>query len=150
GKSGKAAIMPGQPEQSALLRRVSSSDPETVMPPPKQKKPLSAKQIDTLKKWIAEGATYENHWAFIPPVKAPLPQVGKTNPIDAFVVAGLRGMNLPLPPAAPSGTLYRRLYLDLIGLPPSPKELETCEREGYEATVERLLRSERFGEKWAR
>src|SRR5262249_6000268 len=84
------------------------------------------------------------------PVKASLPKVGMAHPIDAFVVARLKGLKLSLSPAAPSATLYRRLYLDLIGLPPSPKELADCERDGYEATVDRLLRSERFGEKWAR
>jgi mono/diheme cytochrome c family protein len=150
GKSGAAAVVPGHPEQSELLRRVSSPDADTVMPPPKQKKPLSAKQLETLKKWVAEGASYETHWAFTPPVKAKLPPVGRANPVDAFVVARLKGLNLSLSPEAPSGTLYRRLYLDLIGLPPSPKELAACERDGYEATVDRLLRSERFGEKWAR
>src|SRR5579864_3745890 len=150
GKSGSAAIVPGQPEQSKLFQRVSSHDPKSVMPPPEQKNPLSEKQIDTLKKWIAEGASYEKHWAFTPPVKASLPQVGMTNPVDAFVVARLKGLGLPLSPAAPANTLYRRLYLDLIGLPPSPRELAACERDGYEVTVDRLLSSERFGEKWAR
>jgi hypothetical protein len=150
GKSGTAAIVPGHPEQSELFQRISSRDPRQVMPPPKQKNPLSEKEINTLKKWIAGGAGYETHWAFTPPVKAPLPQIGMTNPVDAFVVARLNGLHLSLAPAAPSGTLYRRLYLDLIGLPPSPQELAACEREGYEATVDRLLQSERFGEKWAR
>jgi hypothetical protein len=150
GRSGLAAIVPGRPEQSELIRRVSSPDADTVMPPPKQKNPLSKKQIETLKQWIAEGASYETHWAFTPPVKANLPKVGRTHPIDAFVVARLKGLQLSLSPAAPPLTLYRRLYLDLIGLPPSPQELAACERDGYEATVERLLRSERFGEKWAR
>jgi hypothetical protein len=148
GKSGVPAIVPGQPERSELIQRVSSPDAGTVMPPPKQKKPLSQKQIDTLKKWIAEGASYQNHWAFTPPVKES--RVGMAQPIDAFVVARLKGLHLSLSPAAPSATLYRRLYLDLIGLPPSPRELAACERDGYEATVELLLRSERFGEKWAR
>lgn len=150
GRSGLAAIVPGQPGRSELLRRVSSHEAETVMPPPKQKKPLSGKQIDTLAKWIAEGASYENHWAFTPPVKAGLPSVGAAHPIDAFVTARLKELHLSLSPAAPSAALYRRLYLDLIGLPPSPGELAACGRDGYEATVERLLGSERFGEKWAR
>jgi cytochrome P450 len=150
GRSGTAAIVPGQPEQSRLFQRISSRDTRLVMPPPKQKNPLSDKQIDTLRKWISEGASYQNHWAFTPPVKASLPRVGRTNPVDAFVLARLKGLHLSLSPAAPSGTLYRRLYLDLIGLPPSPQELAACERDGYEATVDRLLRSERFGEKWAR
>jgi hypothetical protein len=150
GRSGVAAIVPGQPEQSELIHRVSSPDADTVMPPPKQKNPLTAKQIETLKKWIAEGAKYETHWAFTPPVPVGPPPVGVAHPVDAFIVARLKGLELSLSPAAPSGALYRRLYLDLIGLPPSPQELAVCERDGYEATVERLLGSERFGEKWAR
>jgi hypothetical protein len=150
GRSGVAAIVPGQPEQSELIRRVSSHDADTVMPPPRQKKPLTEGQVATLKRWVAEGASYQTHWAFTPPVKASLPGVGTSNPIDAFVVARLKGLNLSLSPPAPSSVLYRRLYLDLIGLPPSLAELAACEREGYRATVERLLRSERFGEKWAR
>jgi hypothetical protein len=150
GRSGTAAIVPGQPDKSELFQRISSDDTHRIMPPPKQKNPLSDKQIDTLRKWISEGASYETHWAFTPPVKASLPQVGTTNPVDAFVLARLKGLHLSLSPAAPSGALYRRLYLDLIGLPPSPQELTAAQRDGYEATVDRLLRSERFGEKWAR
>jgi hypothetical protein len=150
GRSGAAAIVPGKPEQSELFRRVSSHDADTVMPPPKQKNPLSARQVETLKKWITAGASYETHWAFTPPVKAPVPQVGMAHPIDAFVAARLKAAGLSLSPPAPSGTLYRRLYLDLTGLPPSPQELAECERDGYEATVDRLLRSARFGDKWAR
>src|SRR5947207_4505750 len=131
GRSGVAAVVPGKPDQSELIRRVSSHDADTVMPPPRQKKPLSEKQIETLKKWIAEGASYENHWAFTPPVKASLPKVGMAHPIDAFVVARLKGLQLSLSPAAPSTTLYRRLYLNLIALPPSRQELAACERDGY-------------------
>jgi hypothetical protein len=150
GKSGVAAIVPGKPDQSELIQRVSARDADLVMPPPKLKKSLTEKQIQTLKRWIAEGARYENHWAFVPPVKASPPKVGMLHPIDAFVVAQLKGLNLSLSPAASSATLCRRLYLDLIGLPPSPKELEAYQRDGFEATVDLLLRSERFGEKWAR
>lgn len=150
GKSGVAAIVPGQPDESELIQRVTSSEAANVMPPPKQKNPLNKKQIETLRKWIAEGAKYENHWAFDPPIKTKLPKVGASNSIDAFVISRLKGMGLSLSSPAPAGTLYRRLYLDLTGLPPSPAELATCEREGYEATVERLLGSPGFGEKWAR
>jgi hypothetical protein len=150
GKSGLAAIVPEHPEQSELFQRVSSHEPDTVMPPPRHKKPLDEKQIATLKKWIAEGARYETHWAFTPPVKAQLPAAGTSQPIDAFVMASLTERKLSLAPPAPAATLYRRLYLDLIGLPPTPQELAACERDGYEATVDRLLHSERFGEKWAR
>ena len=150
GESRTAAIVPGKLDQGELIRRITSTDPDEVMPPPDHKKPLSAGQIDTLKQWIKDGANYESHWAFTPPKQVPVPAVGTTNPIDAFVVARLKARNLSLSPAAPSAILCRRLYLDLTGLPPSPKELEDFEKTGYEATVETLLKSERFGEKWAR
>ena len=149
GESGLAAIVPGRPDQSELLRRVTSSDPDALMPPPSHKKPLSPKQIEILKAWVKDGAKYEAHWAFTPPVQVALPE-GAKNPIDALVVPRLKQRQLTLSPEAPSATLCRRLYLDLVGLPPSPQELADFEKLGYEATVDALLRSERFGEKWAR
>ena len=150
GDSGTPAIVPGKPGESELIRRISSGSADEVMPPPDHNKPLSARQVETLKKWIEEGAKYEMHWAFAPPAKVPLPSVGPKNPIDALVVARLKEHQLPLSPSAPLETQCRRLYLDLIGLPPTPDELSAFERDGYEATVEKLLASERFGEKWAR
>ena len=150
GESGTAAIVPGHPEQSELIRRITSTDADVVMPPLRHKKPLSAKQIDVLTRWIKEGANYESHWSFTAPLKAKLPDVGVAHPVDAFVVARLKERNLSLSPAATSAALCRRLFLDLIGLPPSPDELTAFEQRGFEATVEALLKSERFGEKWAR
>lgn len=150
GDSGTKAIVPGQADQSELVRRITSADAGTVMPPPSQNKPLSAQQVQTLKQWIAEGANYETHWAFTPPRQTDIPNVGLAHPIDAFVVSHLKELDLSLSPEAPSSTLCRRLYLDLIGLPPSPQELAAFEQRGYAATVEALLHSERFGEKWAR
>jgi hypothetical protein len=120
------------------------------MPPPDHKKPLSAAQIETIKQWIKDGAKYESHWAFAAPKQTPVPAVGMASPVDAFVVARLKERKLGLSAAASPATLCRRLYLDLIGLPPSPQELAEFEKVGYEATVEKLLGSERFGEKWAR
>src|SRR5688500_5518302 len=90
GESGTAAIVPGQPEQSELIRRTTSTDADVVMPPPSHKKPLSAKQIDALTRWIKEGAHYESHWSFIAPLKAKLPDVGAAHPVDAFVVSRLK------------------------------------------------------------
>ena len=150
GESGTAAIVPGKPEESELIRRVSTHDADTIMPPPDQKKPVSEAQIQTLKQWITEGAKYEAHWAFTPPIKAALPDVGVTHPIDAFVLHRLQQEQLAPAPRANSAALCRRLYLDLIGLPPSPQELAAFETDGLEATVKRLLASERYGEKWAR
>ena len=149
GSSGQPAIVPGKPDTSELFLRISSKDAEEVMPPPSHNKPLTSAQVQLIKQWIAEGAKYENHWAFVAPKKVPLPSISKS-PIDAFVQARLMQEKLaPSVPATP-GVLCRRLYLDLIGLPPSPEELAAFERDGLEATMERLLQSERFGEKWAR
>lgn len=150
GESGAAAITPERPDHGELIRRITSTDPDVVMPPPSHKKPLTAKQVETLKQWIKEGAKYESHWAFTAPVQIPLPTPGVKNAVDSIVVARLTERKVTLSPPATPATLCRRLYLDLIGLPPSPQELADFERIGYEATVDALLRSERFGEKWAR
>jgi mono/diheme cytochrome c family protein len=149
GKSQKPAIVPGKPDQSELVRRIASADPNEVMPPPAHKKPLSPKQIETLKQWIQDGAVYDTHWAFMAPTKSPLPPETR-HPIDSLVARGRSEQNLAPSPPAPNHTLARRLYLDLVGLPPSPEQLAEFERQGYEASVEKLLGSERFGEKWAR
>jgi hypothetical protein len=150
GESGAEAIVPGDPDKSELIERITSTDPGTIMPPPKHNKPLSAKQIATLKTWIKEGAKYESHWAFTAPKKAKLPDVGRVHPIDAIVVSRLKDRQLNLSPEAAPAALCRRVYLDLIGLPPTPQELAAFQQKGYEATVDELLKSERFGEKWAR
>lgn len=150
GDSGTPALVPGQPDQSELIRRIASADADIVMPPPGHNKPLSPAQIETLTQWVRDGAAYESHWAFTAPRKADLPETGIAHPIDAFVTARLSERGLTLSPEAPPAALCRRLYLDLIGLPPSPSELAAFEQHGYEATVDQLLQSEQFGEKWAR
>jgi hypothetical protein len=150
GDSGVAAIVPGKPDESELILRITSEDTSERMPPEKHHKPLSPQQIDTLTRWIRDGAVYETHWAFSTPRKAAIPDVGQANPIDAFVIDRLKKRNLTLSPVEPPSTLLRRLYLDVIGLPPSPADLTRAEKDGYAATVETLLKSERFGEKWAR
>ncbi len=150
GDSGEAAIVPGNPDTSALLRRVSSADPDQVMPPPDEKKPLSARQVATLKLWIRQGANYAGHWAFAPPQKVKLPESEPAHPVDIFVAAKLKSINLQPSPPADTSALCRRLYLDLVGLPPSPQELQAFENNGFDAALESLLKSERFGEKWAR
>jgi len=150
GESGTPAIVPGKPDESELVRRITATADDEVMPPPRHNKPLSAKQKETLQQWIREGAKYESHWAFTAPQKVKLPDTGTANPVDAFVTSRLKERGLALSPAAAPAALCRRLYLDLIGLPPSPQELAAFEKQGLEATVETLLKSERFGEKWAR
>lgn len=150
GESGLPAIVPGKPEESQLIHRITSSDADIVMPPGDHNKPLSEIQIDRLTLWIAEGAEYETHWAFTAPIKSPVPAVNMQHPIDTFVLARLKKESLPASPPAANSTLCRRIYLDLIGLPPSPGELSAFEADGVEATIDALLKSERYGEKWAR
>jgi hypothetical protein len=149
GDSDLAAIVPHKPDASELIRRVTTTDAEQLMPPPAHNKPLTEAQIATLRQWIDQGAEYSAHWAFVPPEKAPLPE-GAAHPVDALVAARLASLGLQPSPPAPSTTLARRLYLDLIGLPPSPAEVDAFQRDGLAATLDALLASERFGEKWAR
>ena len=154
GDSGKA-IVPGRASESELVARIMSADPEMVMPPPKAQKPLTASERGLLKDWIDQGAEFATHWAFSPPTKAPLPvEAARTNsdlqPIDAWVQYGLAQQKLRPSPRAESSVLCRRLYLDLIGLPPTPREIEEYQRVGHAATVQGLMASPRFGEKWAR
>ena len=150
GESGTPAIVPGRPDDSELIRRITALDAVVVMPPPDQQKPLSEVQKKTLAQWIKEGAEFQAHWSFTPPEKAVLPDVGTDHPIDAFVMDRLKKEQIVASPRAADSALCRRIYLDLIGLPPSPKELELFEQQGLEATVQTLMSSDRFGEKWAR
>jgi hypothetical protein len=156
GDSGVPAIVPGDPAASELLRRVTSEDEDEMMPPPTaHEKRLAPEQIELLNRWISEGAETSQHWAFVSPKKADMtanqddlhPQ---EMPIDFFVQQTLASQGLSLAPPESAGTLCRRIYLDIIGLPPTPEQLADFEREGLNATVDRLLSSERFGERWAR
>ncbi len=150
GDSESSAIVPGKPDESELIRRVTCQDDDEVMPPAEQDKRLNAEQIELLKRWITEGANYSAHWAFVPPSKVTLPASGPTHPVDAIVEARVRAEGLEPAVRAESHKLCRRLYLDLIGLPPSAQELDAFDQQGLDATIEKLLASERFGEKWAR
>jgi mono/diheme cytochrome c family protein len=151
GDSGTAAIVPGNPAESEMVARIRSTDPDVIMPPPHEKKPLSDAQKALLEAWIADGAGYHPHWSFVPPQKAVVPAVpGASQPIDAFIGERLAAKQIEAAPPADAATLCRRLYLDIIGLPPSPDDLAAFEREGYEKTVEKLLASPKYGEKWAR
>ena len=181
-ESESTAVVPGQPDKSELVRRIFSADEGEMMPPPAANKPLSAQQKDVLRRWIAAGAEYAPHWAFVPPKQAPIPAVKQTdwplNPIDHFVLARLEAAGLAPSPPADKYTLARRVYLDLIGLPPTPEEadefIRDCspspslpvapsanpegesgrvgerERKAYEALVDKLLDSPHYGERWAR
>lgn len=155
GDSDGPAIVPGKPEKSALIKRITAHADESIMPPPRVKNPLNAKQIATLKQWITQGAGYSKHWAFEMPRKEATPD--GEHPIDFFVTRKLAGAKLqPSPPADPA-TLCRRMYLDLIGLPPTPQQLDAFlqayRRHRARAIVElvrRLSSSPQFGERWAR
>jgi cytochrome c553 len=147
----KKAFVPGKPEESELIKRLSSRDPEEVMPPPESHRTVTAAQKDLLKRWIAEGANYQEHWTFIVPTRPTLPANGERHPVDAFVAAKLNTVGLSLSPEAPQATLLRRVTLDLTGLPPTPEETDAflADRspDAYEKQVDRLLASPRYGER---
>jgi mono/diheme cytochrome c family protein len=171
GKSGEAAIVPGNPARSELIRRVTMRDGDDAMPPAKTGRKLSPAQVATLREWIQQGAKWEGHWAFVKPVRPVVPgrsaanverstlsaQRSKfpiRNPIDAFVLARLQSEKLKPSPEAGPRTLIRRLSLDLLGLPPAPQEVEAFVQDSrpdaYEHLVDRLLASPHFGERWGR
>lgn len=156
---GRAAIVPGKPDDSELFIRVTEDDPNAMMPPPKAKKPrLSADEVALIKKWIEQGAEYEGHWAFLPLRKDPPPDVKNAawvkNPIDRFILARLEQEGIHHSPEADRATLIRRLSIDLLGLLPSPDEVEQfvndAKPNAYEELVERLLASPHYGERWGR
>ncbi|MCX8496529.1 MAG: PSD1 and planctomycete cytochrome C domain-containing protein [Akkermansiaceae bacterium] len=154
GKSGEAAIVPGKPSASEMIKRLHSDDPDERMPPPSTKKNLTPEQIVMLEKWIASGAKYEKHWAFQAPVAPPVPKSDASNPIDAFVQSTLAPSGLKPSPEADKAALYRRASFDLIGLPPTPEDLAAylADRapDAYEKSVDRLLASPQYGERWTR
>ena len=157
-KSDEIAIVPGKPEESELVKRIFSDDPDEKMPPPAAKKTLTDAEKKTLRAWIAAGAEYKPHWAFVAPRQAALPSLKRTdwakNPIDNFVLARLETEKMEPSPEAGRHTLARRVYLDLTGLPPSPEEADAFAKDitpdAYEKLVDRLLASPRYGERWAR
>lgn len=158
GESDGPAIVPGQPEKSPLISRLTTHDSDELMPPPKAKKPVNAGQIEMLKRWISEGAVYAGHWAFEKP-KAEAPGTNtKAHPVDALVEKRLAQSGLHLSAPAEPALLARRLWLDLGGLPPTPAEVADFEaraqasglQAAVEQTVDTLLKSPRYGEKWAR
>ncbi len=161
-KSGDHAIVPGKVEESELVTRIFSNDEDEVMPPPATKKELTLAQRDVLKRWVAAGAKYDTHWAFIAPRQAAVPQIRNLqsairNPIDAFVFSKLESEGLAPSPEADPITLCRRLYLDLTGVPPTPEEadafVESATRNpqsAIESLADLLLSSPKYGERWAR
>ena len=152
------AIVPGKPDESELLRRILSEDPDERMPPPDSGETLTEEQKQQLRRWIIQGAKYEQHWAFVPPRRPAVPAVGNPpwarNDIDRFVLARLEAEQLSPSKEADRYSLVRRLYLDLIGLPPTPEEADAFVNDSnpkaYENLVDGLLKSKHYGERWAR
>ncbi|MDF1865690.1 MAG: PSD1 and planctomycete cytochrome C domain-containing protein [Saprospiraceae bacterium] len=154
-ESGKPAIIPGDHKNSELYKRLIDHDPDNRMP--QESPPLNQKDIDLIARWIDEGAQWETHWAYIPPAEnIKVPKFNSdwaTHEIDYFVLEKLSEKGLKPTAEAAKETLVRRIYLDLIGLPPTPEEaqafLKDNSTDAYERMVDRLLDSSHFGEHWA-
>ena len=170
--SGARAVVPGDPGASALVARIRATDPDEIMPPPHTGKPVSAAEVALLEEWIRQGAAYQKHWAFEPPRAGAVPAAPHTvarepaagpagdaapTPVDAFVRERLAAAGFAPAPAAAPATLIRRVSLDLVGLPPEPREVDDFvaawradPEVAYRELVERLLASPHHGERWAR
>jgi hypothetical protein len=155
--SAAKVIKAGKATESELYRRVSSTDADVQMPPPKSGRKLDTRQIELLRRWIEQGAQWQKHWAFIPPKTPALPKVKDAgwprNGIDYFILDRLEGEGLRPSPPTDKTTLIRRVTLDLTGLPPTPPEVDAfladTSPSAYEKVVDRLLRSPRYGEQMA-
>ena len=162
-KSGKFAIIPGDPDHSELIRRITLSDPEDRMP--YKHDPLNPADIDILRRWIKEGAPWGKHWAYVPVKEVPVPELRTffgvfpskslwaKNPVDHFIEEKLKGQDLEPSAEADKQTLLRRVSLDIIGMP-APADLAKqffCDTtdHAYASLVDSLLASPHFGEKWA-
>ena len=150
------AVVPGKPEASALVERISSKDPEMVMPPVKSDKKLTPREIEILRQWVQESAPYAVHWAYSKPVRPAVPKASAwaKNPIDAFVLDRLQREKFTPALEADKYSLIRRVALDLTGLPPTPAEVDAFIKDtapdAYEKLVDRLLAKPAFGEHQAR
>jgi hypothetical protein len=167
-KSGPVIARGGDVEKSPIIQRVSTTDVEQRMPPEHEGNPLSPEQVDLLRKWIAAGAPAPkdekpegdplDHWAFRPRVRPVVPKVNNSpwvkNPIDAFIAAEHEQRGLTPRTEAPRAILLRRLYIDLIGIPPTLEQIAAAESDPssdwYEKTVDRLLSDPHYGERWGR
>lgn len=145
------AIVPEKPDASALIERVLSDDPDLQMPPPQTRKTLSEEQKELLRRWIEQGAEYQQHWAYEPPRRPNIPAGEKA--IDYLVRRRLDEKGVAPSPPADRRTLIRRLYSDLLGLLPTPEEVEAFEKDArsdaYERLVEKILASPHYGERMA-
>jgi hypothetical protein len=151
------AFIPGDPDHSEALRRIITTDPVLLMPPPSSHLKLDAKEKDLIRQWLLQGGAYQEHWAFVRPVRPAVPTVQNTawprNDIDRFVLANLEANGLTPSRQADKSTLIRRVSLDLTGIPPTPAEVDAfladTSPDAYEKVVDRLLASPRYGEQMA-
>ena len=171
-ESGERAIVPNHPDASEVIKRIVATDADSVMPPPDSQKTLTAEEIELLRKWIAEGAIYEGHWAFTAPERSQVPALSdlnlstlktssaeinanawNNNPIDRFILSRLNQSELKPNSEATKETLIRRVALDLTGLPPTPTEidahLQDNSADAYERMVDRYFASTHYGERMA-
>jgi mono/diheme cytochrome c family protein len=152
------ALVAGHPEQSVLIRRIFTTDPDDVMPPPSSHLTLSDSEKETLRKWVAQGAKYEPHWAFVPlPARVAVPEIKNKswarNEIDNFIAARLEKAGIKPSREASKTRWLRRVTYDLNGLPPTPAEVDAFQADkstkAYEKVVDRLLASPHYGERMA-
>ena len=159
-EDGKPVILKGNPAESVLVKRLHETDPDTVMPPPKSHKTMKPEEIAIIERWIEQGAAYEPHWSFAPVKKPEIPAAGAdwaANPIDHFIAEKLASAGLkPNPPDDP-GRFYRRLHLDLTGLPPAPEAIEAFKKSAaanpqaaIETAADQLLATPASAEHFAR
>ncbi len=153
-KNGHRAIVPGKYDQSEMVRRITSKEPDTVMPPHSLNRPLSASEKDILLRWVRQGGVYQPHWAFVPPKPSPAPKVAQAgwvrDPLDAFVLDRIEKANLAPAPEADRASWLRRAAMVLTGLPPTPEEVDAFTADtapdAYEKRVDSLLASKRYAE----
>ncbi len=151
-----SAIVAGKPDESEIIQRITTDDPELQMPPAEMEKRPSAAQVELLRKWIAAGAAYEGHWAYQPIRRPEVPETTSTvsTDIDSFIVSALEERGLQLSPKLDRRQLIRRASFDLLGLPPTPEEVDAFVDDSapgaFARVIDRMLDSPRYGERWGR
>lgn len=156
--ASEAAIVPGKPDESELVSRILSTDPESLMPPKDSGKTLTRVEKETLRRWVQQGACYETHWSFAAPISIKPPSIdGVSHPIDRFIQDRLAEDETMPSDRAENATLIRRVSLDLIGLPPTIDQIDSFiaatkqnPQAAYHDLVNRLLASQHYGERWGR
>jgi hypothetical protein len=149
-RKGDFVILPGKPEQSELIKRIETDDPDEVMPPPKQHKTIPPAQLALLKEWIRQGAPWGRHWSYEPVARPTVPANGEANPVDAFLADRQKKEGLTWSAEAPKSVLIRRIALDVTGLPPTPAEVAQLTDAPHADVVAHFLAKPAYGEHWAR